>query len=162
MKLFTNEILALRLHIPSEKCDIKSPLPLLWPISCYCDCTINKMIKKLCWSQWECHQLLQKGVFNPLVRLLMVESTHILVRSCSLSLLQSYNHCPTLLFSPQLCWPWGPPCKSTSHPLPAFSCSMFSPGFAPSKNQWFCDAHKWRIRGTITGVPLLACLKGSV
>lgn len=29
MKLLTNEILALRLHIPSEKCDIKNPLPLL-------------------------------------------------------------------------------------------------------------------------------------
>lgn len=133
MKLFANEILALRLHIPSEKCDIKSPLPLLSPRSCYSDCTVNKIIKKHCWSQWQNHQLLQKGVFNPCLHHLMGESTDILVLSCNSSLLQSYKLCPALLISFQLCQPWGTPSKSTSHLHPAFSHLMSSAGFAPSK-----------------------------
>lgn len=44
MKLFTNEILALRLHIPPEKCDIKNPLPL-WQPRTFTEILLSKILQ---------------------------------------------------------------------------------------------------------------------
>lgn len=44
MKLFTNEILALRLHIPSQKCDIKNLLPL-WQSRTLTEILLSKILQ---------------------------------------------------------------------------------------------------------------------